>query len=98
LPHKRAIDLQNVKDGKKDAGSIKPMSEKLAGRITKIVNGELLALGSIPFAATLMARGVGTGVITDFNWQIGAVPVGGAVLGLGFKYVKEALDWTEDEN
>ena len=92
----RAIDLQNVKDGKKDASSIKPISEKLANRITKVVNGELLALGSIPLAATLMSRGVIYS--DDFPWQVGAVPVALSVVGLGFKYVKEALEWTEDEN
>jgi len=68
----RAIDLQNVKDGKKDASSIKPMSEKLANRIIKVVNGELLALGSIPLTATLMSRGVG---YADWlPWQAGAAP------------------------
>jgi len=92
----RAIDLQNVKDGKKQASDIKPISAKLAGRITKVLNGELLALGSIPLTATLMSRGVGAGS-GDFPWQIGAVPTGLAVVGLGFKYVKEALEWTEDD-
>lgn len=72
------------------------MSTKLANRITKVVNGELLALGSIPLTATLMSRGVGYGA-GDFNWQLGAVPVALSVGGLGFKYVSEALNWTEDE-
>ena len=29
-------------------------------------------------------------------WQAGAAPVVLVLGGLGFKYVKEALDWTED--
>ena len=32
--------------------------EKLAARMQKIINGELLAIASIPLAASLMARGV----------------------------------------
>jgi hypothetical protein len=52
--------------------------------------------GSVIATATLMSRGVAAGS-GDFPWQIGAVPTGLAVVGLGFKYVKEALQWTEDD-
>jgi len=73
---------------------IAPVSEKLAKRMTSIINAELLAIGSIPLTATLMARGVG--YAEWFPWQAGAAPAVLALGGLGFKYVKEALDWTED--
>lgn len=74
---------------------IAPMSEKLAKRMTSIINAELLAIASIPLTATLMSRGVG---YADWlPWQAGAAPAALALGGLGFKYVKEALDWTEDE-
>lgn len=72
-----------------------PMSEKLAARMTSIINAELLAIGSIPLAATLMSRGVG--YAEGLPWQAGAAPVALTLVGLGFKYVKEALDWQEDE-
>ena len=74
---------------------IAPMSEKLAARMTSIINAELLAIASIPLAATLMSRGVG--YAEWLPWQAGAAPATLALGGLGFKYVKEALDWTEDE-
>ena len=48
---------------------IEPMSEKLAARMTSIINAELLAFGAIPLCATLMARGVG---YADWlPWQVG---------------------------
>ena len=37
---------------------IEPMSERLAARMTSIINAELLAILSIPLTATLMSRGV----------------------------------------
>ena len=71
------------------------IGEKLSARMQKIVNGELLAIGSIPFAAATMARGVGYGD-GAFPWQAGAGGVALVSLGLTVKYVKEALTW-EDE-
>ena len=54
-----------------------------------------MALLSIPLTAALMSRGVG---YTEWlPWQAGAAPFGLALTGLGYKYVKEALDWKEDE-
>ena len=78
----------------KAKGEVEPMSEKLAARITKVVNGELLAIGSIPLAAALMARGVA--FAPDMPWQAGAAPVALTSVALGVKYVKEALTWEED--
>ena len=71
-----------------------PMSAKLAARLTSIINAELLAVLAIPLTATLMARGVG--YAEGFPWQAGAAFPAIALLALGFKYVKEALDWQED--
>lgn len=72
-----------------------PMSEKLAARLTSVINAEILAVASIPLAASLMARGVG---YADWlPWQAGAAPAVLALGGLGFKYVKEAVDWQEEE-
>lgn len=72
---------------------IEPMSEKLAARMTSIINAEILAIGAIPLSATLMARGVG---YQDWMpWQAGAAPAILALGGLGFKYVNEALTWAE---
>ena len=74
---------------------VDPMSAKLASRMTSIINAELLAIASIPLAAAMMARGVG---YADWlPWQAGAAPVALALFGLGYKYIKEALDWTEGE-
>ncbi|CAE8692349.1 unnamed protein product [Polarella glacialis] len=81
---------------RRDAGDqpIAPVTPKLANRMTSIINAELLAIGSIPLTATLMARGVG--YAEWLPWQAGAAPAVLALGGLGFKYIKEALDWTED--
>jgi hypothetical protein len=61
----------------------------------KIINGELLAVASIPLAASLMSRGVAYS--EGMPWQAGAGPVALVSLGLSVKYVKEALTWTEDD-
>ena len=74
-------------------GDLVPMSEELAARMTSLINAELLMVGSIPLTASLMARGVG--YMPNFPWQVGAGATVAALGGLGFKYVKEALDWKE---
>jgi uncharacterized membrane protein len=80
---------------KRNNGAYPPMSEKLAGRMTSIMNAELLALFSIPMFATLMSRGV---LYTEsIPWQAGAGVLSVSFGGLTFKYVKEALTWQEDE-
>ena len=81
----RSLDRRN--------GAFEPMSEALAGRMTTLINAELLMVGSIPLTATLMSRGVL--YMPDFPWQVGASASVLALVGLGYKYVKEALDWQE---
>jgi uncharacterized membrane protein len=71
-----------------------PMSPKLVQRMTSIINAELLAVASIPLTASLMARGVG--YVEWFPWQAGAATVALTTGGLGYKYIKEALDWEEE--
>ena len=63
--------------------------------LSSIVNAEILALLTIPLTATTMARGVG--YAEWLPWQAGAAPALLTLGGLGFKYIKEALDWQEDE-
>ena len=70
------------------------LGEKLSARMQKIINGGLLAIGSIPLAAALMARGVA--YAENMPWQAGAAPVALVSLGLSIKYVKEALTWTDE--
>ena len=90
----RAVHAANYKNGKRPDPPL-PMSEKLANRMIKIINGELLALLSVPLAASLMSRGV---LYADqLPWQVGAAPVGLALTGFGYKYVSEAINWKEDE-
>ena len=78
----------------KDVGGTPQYSDKLVSRMTSVINAELLALFSIPLAATTMSRGIG--YVDWFPWQAGAVPVVVALGGLGYKYTREALDWDSD--
>jgi putative membrane protein len=76
-------------------GTIEPMSEELAKRMTTVLNAELTALAFIPLTATLMARGVGY-MGNDFPTQIVGPSVFGVVTaGAVYKYVKDALTWKE---
>lgn len=70
------------------------LSPKLIARLNSIINAELLAVVSIPLTASLMARGVG--YAEWLPWQAGAAPVALAFGGLGYKYVTEALDWSDE--
>ena len=76
-------------------GSIEPMSEKLASRMTSVLNAELTALAFIPLTATFMSRGVGyiDGFPTEF---VGPAFFGVITAGAVYKYVKDAITWTED--
>lgn len=87
----RALQINKAEKG--EGAMPELMSEALATRMTKVVNGELLAIGSIPLAASLMSRGVG--YTEAFPWQAGAGVVGLAVVGLGVKYTKEALSFKD---
>jgi hypothetical protein len=63
----------------------------------QVINAELLAIASIPLMATLMSRGVlyGGG---DFPWQVGTGLVVLTFGGAGYKYAKEALTWSEEDD
>jgi uncharacterized membrane protein len=87
------IKIIQRKVDKKKGAVVDPLSEKLAARMTSIMNAELLAVASIPLATALMARGVGyTESVPWFAEAVPAIVVSG---GLSVKYVKEALDWKE---
>jgi putative membrane protein len=73
-----------------------PMSEKLANRMGAVINAELLMMASIPLSATLMSRGVGYTEAIPIE-IIGPAFTGVTAAGLSFKYIKEALTWSEDE-
>jgi len=77
----------------KAQGKLVPMSPALAERMIKCMNAELLAIVSIPLTASLMSRGVFYSEY--FPWPLGAGVFAVSFLGLGAKYVKEALDWKE---
>ena len=82
----RAVAKQN--------GDVPPLSPALIKRMTSIVNAELLGVLSIPFVATLMARGVF--YVEGFPWFVGALPVVGSAGFFGYRYATEALDWADD--
>ena len=77
----------------KQKGDVPPLSPALIKRMTSIVNAELLGVLSIPFVATLMARGVF--YVDGFPWFVGALPVVGSAGFFGYRYATEALDWAD---
>ena len=87
--------IQRALGKRNEDEEVAPMSEAMANRITTILNGEILALCSIPLAAAMMSRGVG--YMGTMPWQAGAAPVALAVVGGGVKYAKEALSWEEKD-
>lgn len=88
----RSLLILDFEKGK--VPSIEPISSKLANRLIKIINGEILAIMSIPLAASLMARGVG--YLDWFPWEAGVIPLVLIISGLGIKYVTEAIQFKED--
>lgn len=74
-------------------GEVEPMSEELCNRMKSICNAELTGVLFIPAAATFMARGIGYN--ESIPWQAEAAGVALIFLGLGFKYVNEALTFEE---
>ena len=77
-------------------GVYPPLSEKLAARLIQVINAEILAIAAVPLVATLMSRGVLYGG-DDFPWQVGAALLVVTFGGATFKYAKEAVAWTEDD-
>jgi hypothetical protein len=75
---------------------VPPVSEKLAARLQQVINAEISAILTIPFLATLMARGVW--YWQDFPWQVGAVIAIAATGGSFFLYGRQAMIWAEDED
>lgn len=76
-------------------GNHVPMTDKLAKRIDQLINAEIVALLTIPLSATMMSRGVG--YLNDFPTQIvGPVLTALVWVGCGYKYVNEALSYTDD--
>ena len=74
---------------------VPPLPEKLAARLQQVINAEISAILTIPFLATLMARGVW--YWQDFPWQVGAVIAIAATGGSFFLYGRQALNWTDDD-
>ena len=74
----------------KTNGDVPPLSPALVKRMAYIINAELLGVLSIPFVATLMARG---GFYVDgLPWVAGALPVAACAGLFGYRYATEALD------
>lgn len=69
--------------------TVEPMSEELCNRMKSICNAQLTGLIFIPMAATFMARGIGYN--ESIPWQAEAAVSALIFLGLGFKYIKEAI-------
>jgi putative membrane protein len=80
---------------KQKTGQYPEMSDKLACRMQTLMNAEMTALVSIPLSATVMSRGIGYNA--DIPWQAEAFLAIGVFVGLSYKYVKEALDFEEDD-
>lgn len=74
-------------------GQYPEMSEALASRMQSVLNAELTALASIPLSATIMSRGIGYN--DSFPWPVEAAGAALIFVGLGYKYVKEALDFED---
>ena len=69
--------------------AIEPMSQALCDRMKSICNAELTGVLFIPLAATFMSRGIAYN--ESIPWQAEAGLTALIFLGLGFKYVREAL-------
>ena len=60
-----------------------------------VLNAEWSAVAVIPMTATSMARGVG--YVNDFPTQIvGPILFGLVTAGTVYKYVTDAISWTEE--
>ncbi|KAG7341503.1 DUF2214 domain containing membrane protein [Nitzschia inconspicua] len=81
---------------RRKGATLPPLSDAIVDRISNILNAEILAVASIPFMASLMARGVL--YVNDFPWAIGAALYALSLGGAGYKYGKEAFDLLESES
>ncbi|KAG7358412.1 DUF2214 domain containing membrane protein [Nitzschia inconspicua] len=81
---------------RRKGATLPPLSDAIVDRISTILNAEILAVASIPFMASLMARGVL--YVNDFPWAIGAALYALSLGGAGYKYGKEAFDLLESES
>jgi putative membrane protein len=87
------IIQRSVQKQQSEDGMFPEMSEALASRMKSILNAEITALLSIPLSATIMSRGIGYS--DSIPWPAEAALASLVFAGLGFKYVKEALDFQE---
>ncbi len=88
------VTFYQRKGARKNDEIVPPLTSKLAARLHQIINAEITAILSIPFLATLMARGVW--YWQDFPWQVGLVLSIIATGGSFYLYGKQAFNWTED--
>jgi uncharacterized membrane protein len=82
---------------KQKTGHYPPMSEQLSERMKQVFNAELHAILTIPVVATLMSRGLLNQYKDEIPWQIGAAVAFLCTGVFAFKYVNEALTWTDEE-
>lgn len=87
------IIQRSVQKQQSEDGMFPEMSEKLASRMKTVLNAEITALLSIPLSATIMSRGIGYS--DSIPWPAEAALASLIFVGLGYKYVKEALDFEE---
>jgi len=73
--------------------TVEPMSQELCDRMKSICNAQLTGMVFIPLAATFMARGIGYN--ESIPWQAEAGIAALIFLGLGYKYIKEALTFEQ---
>ena len=85
----------NNNNDSSEHGEYPEMSPALASRMQSVLNAELTALVSIPLSATIMSRGIGYN--DSIPWPAEAAGAALLFAGLGYKYVKEALDFKEEE-
>eukprot|EP00537_Pseudo-nitzschia_pungens_P011137 CAMPEP_0172387704 /NCGR_PEP_ID=MMETSP1061-20121228/4971_1 /TAXON_ID=37318 /ORGANISM="Pseudo-nitzschia pungens, Strain cf. pungens" /LENGTH=332 /DNA_ID=CAMNT_0013117419 /DNA_START=34 /DNA_END=1032 /DNA_ORIENTATION=+ len=73
--------------------TVEPMSQELCDRMKSICNAQLTGMVFIPLAATFMARGIGYN--ESIPWQAEAGVAALIFVGLGYKYIKEALTFEQ---
>eukprot|EP00536_Pseudo-nitzschia_multiseries_P012664 jgi/Psemu1/298184/fgenesh1_pm.497_\ len=73
--------------------TVEPMSQELCDRMKSICNAQLTGMAFIPLAATFMARGIGYN--ESIPWQAEAAVSALIFLGLGYKYINEALTFEQ---